>query len=326
MRAGAAEGFYWALPSMATANGLYERLKTTYKKLFAISDQQPSLVLAHSARDLNDGFLSSIRDSVGGNYGDGDQDVSAEAACAAFFAEDRKKTFLAQVGVGTLDQALLGVLPVRHQALRVTALSRRVLIIDEAHAYDEYMTKGMESLLKFQKALGGSTIVLSATLTQDQKHRFARAYGADADRLTQTAFPLTTHVEATRVEEEAHRSSRGTRRDLSYRRFPGPEAVIDALLEKARAGYCGVYIRNSVKEALEAFDCLKRQWDKVDLFHARFCLEDRMIRENDILRALARTARRSNGGEKSWWRPKWSNNPWISTSMSWRRIYARWIC
>ena len=39
----------------------------------------------------------------------------------------------------TVDQALLGVLPVRHQSLRLFGLGRNVLIVDEVHASDTYM-------------------------------------------------------------------------------------------------------------------------------------------------------------------------------------------
>ncbi|OIQ90139.1 CRISPR-associated endonuclease/helicase Cas3 [mine drainage metagenome] len=285
MRAGAAEGLYWALPTMATANGLYRRLHTVYHRLFRHdAGCRPSLVLAHSARDLNDDFQLSIENGPGDGFSRlNEQDVCAEANCAAFIAEDRKKTFLAQVGIGTLDQALLGALPVRHQALRLAALSRRVLIIDEAHAYDDYMSKGLEHLLKFQKALGGSSIVLSATLTQAQKRRFAAAYGADANALAATGFPLTTQVYNGSVQEETHASVRGTRRDLPCRQFDHPDHAVEALLGQARLGRCGVYIRNSVREALETYRALKSRWDKTLLFHARFCLGDRLARETDIL-------------------------------------------
>jgi CRISPR-associated endonuclease/helicase Cas3 len=293
MQTGNAEGIYWALPSMATANALYTRLAGTYQRLFDPAGCVPSLMLAHSARDLHTAFQASIRTNMTpalSCYPASDHERTAEAACAAFLAEDRKKTFLAQVGVGTLDQALLAVLPVRHQALRLAALSRRVLVVDEAHAYDAYMTRGLEQLLQFQAALGGSAVILSATLTHDQKQRFARAYGAAPASLASTAFPLTTRIADRTVCEEPHPSARGTRRDLPVRRFATPDAVMEALLEQAQAGRCGVYIRNTVAEALEAFEALRGRWNKVDIFHARFCLQDRLAREQAVLARFGKTS------------------------------------
>ncbi len=53
--AGKAEGLFTALPTMATANAMYGRYASRepplYKRLFA-ADAEPSIVLAHSRRDL----------------------------------------------------------------------------------------------------------------------------------------------------------------------------------------------------------------------------------------------------------------------------------
>jgi CRISPR-associated endonuclease/helicase Cas3 len=289
MAAGQAEGIYWALPTMATANGLYLRLETRYQRMFSADGTTPSLVLAHSSRDLNTTFQASIGEAFDARYGsDSDaQSQAAEAHCAAFIAEDRKKTILAQVGVGTLDQALLGVLPVRHQALRLAALSRRVLVIDEAHAYDPYMTAALERLLSFQAGLGGSAIVLSATLTGAQRRKFAAAYACGSTAaLTETAFPLITRASADGCMEAPQKSTRGARRDLLVRRQPSPEAAMDGLLSAARDGRCGVYVRNTIKDALEAVAYLRVRAGAdahVSLFHARFALGDRLARENEVL-------------------------------------------
>ncbi|MCT4533717.1 CRISPR-associated endonuclease Cas3'' [Halodesulfovibrio sp.] len=125
----AASGFYVALPTMATANGMYSRLSETYQALFE-ENKTPSLVLAHGGRHIHDDFLHTI----------GRRDMSGEdcnAHCTTWLADSRKKALLAPCGVGTIDQALLGVLPSRHQALRLAGMSQHVLIFDEIHAYDE---------------------------------------------------------------------------------------------------------------------------------------------------------------------------------------------
>lgn len=295
--AGRAEGIYWALPTMATANGLYGRIGERYRRMFAVGGSVPSLVLAHSSRDLNRAFQISIPGSYSNCYdrGDGAQNQAAEAHCAAFFAEDRKKTFLAQVGVGTLDQALLGVLPVRHQSLRLAALSRRVLVVDEAHAFDPYMTAALETLLSFHAALGGSAIVLSATLTRRQRVKFAGAYTKGAgEALVETAFPLVTQVSSGEFREAPQSADRGARRDLPVVRQSSPEAAMDALLEAAREGRCGVYVRNTIRDALEAVTYLRGRAGSnvtVSLFHSRFALGDRLAREAETLAAFGPESR-----------------------------------
>lgn len=301
IRSGAAEGLYWALPTMATANGLHARLQASYRRLFEAEGAAPSLVLAHGARDLNAGFQASIGRERDARYGAGtEQDISAEAFCAVFVAEDRKKTFLAQVGVGTIDQALLAVLPARHQTLRLAGLARRVLVVDEAHAYDAYMSEGLERLLQFHARHGGSAIVLSATLTSGQRARLAEAYGgalpiavgADAP------FPFATHVAGGHVRETPLAASRGSRRDLACRRLETPDEAMAALLARALAGGCGVYVRNTVADAVEAYAVLRTAAPPgvtVELFHARFAIGDRLDREHA---AMARYGKASTAGQR----------------------------
>ncbi|WP_238947405.1 hypothetical protein [Vandammella animalimorsus] len=140
MQAGRADGLYFALPSMATANQMYQRVGQVYRRLYT-DEAAPSLVLAHGARQL----LADFRDSVlqpreqaeDGRYAPDER--SASLQCNAWLADHRKKALLAEVGVGTLDQALLAVLPARHQSLRLLGLCGKVLLIDEVHAYAPYM-------------------------------------------------------------------------------------------------------------------------------------------------------------------------------------------
>ena len=132
MAAGRAEGVYIALPTMATANAMFDRLGSAYRKFFR-ADCIPSIALAHGARDLHEGFQSAVlhggrteasySNAAGQSEG---SETTASTACEAWIADDRRRSFLADVGAGTVDQALLSVLPSRHQSLRLLGLMRRV--------------------------------------------------------------------------------------------------------------------------------------------------------------------------------------------------------
>lgn len=275
MAGGAAEGLYWALPTMATADALYARLQESYGRLFADAGRA-SLILAHSARDLNAVFTKSIftpEAETEPRYGDAtaqdrDDGLTASAACARWLADDRRKTFLADIGIGTIDQALLGVLPAKHQALRLAALCRRVLVIDEAHSYDPYMTRLMEVLIGFQGALGGSVIVMSATLTLEVRRRLAKAFamgaGWGAVQIKETAFPLATLITRGQLTERSLPSSRGTRRDLPVRRLDGEAAAIETLKTAAAEGLGAVWFAilsrtRSVRTGRSGLLCLGRK-------------------------------------------------------------------
>lgn len=105
-----ADGLYVALPTMATANAMYQRLGKVYRRFYESSDL-PSLILAHGARDLSNVFRKSVcfpENQVEDlNYADGhderEQELSATAYCHTWLADSRKKALLADVGVGTLD-------------------------------------------------------------------------------------------------------------------------------------------------------------------------------------------------------------------------------
>lgn len=156
--AGEAEGVYMALPTMATANAMYRRVEKVYKKLFA-ERSVPSLVLAHSSARMALQIEKRRPDCDKGA-----DMASASETCTQWLADSRKKALLAHVGVGTIDQALLAVLPYRHQSLRVFGLSGKVLIVDEVHASDPYVHRILCTLLRFHASQGGSAVLLSATL------------------------------------------------------------------------------------------------------------------------------------------------------------------
>ena len=89
---------------------------------------------------------------------------AAARVAGSWLADDRRRILLADAGVGTIDQALMAVLPTRFNTLRLRALSGHILIVDEAHEFDPYMEAQLQRLLQFHAMLGGSAIVMTATL------------------------------------------------------------------------------------------------------------------------------------------------------------------
>ncbi len=307
MAHGHTDGLYIALPTMATANAMFDRLAASYRRLFT-ADSRPSIALAHGARDLHPGFrsvtLRAGREEAlyGGSEGWSEQsDTTASAACAAWVAEDRRRAFLADVGAGTIDQALLSVLPSRHQSLRLLGLMRRVLILDEVHAYDAYVQREMERLLEFQAALGGSAILLSATLPLFTRHRLARAFskglGVSAQHTDSSMqYPLATVCASdgasfTRVPGQARRA-----RTLPVRFLRSSEEALSQVVHAAGAGKAVLYIRNTVDDALVAHATLTARGLAPALFHARFALADRLNIETSV---VVRFGKRSESAARS---------------------------
>ncbi|NOQ14512.1 MAG: hypothetical protein GQ583_08580 [Methyloprofundus sp.] len=93
-----------------------------------------------------------------------------------WLADNRKKSLLAHVGGGTIDQVFLAILKVKYQSLRLIGLLGKILVIDEAHAYDAYMGKELEVLLEVHAAMGGSAIIMSATLPITIRGKLVNAF------------------------------------------------------------------------------------------------------------------------------------------------------
>ncbi|UFN49148.1 CRISPR-associated helicase Cas3' [Roseomonas sp. OT10] len=292
-----ADGLFLALPTMATAGAMFGRLAGAYHRLFEAS-AHPSLALAHGRADLDPRFRAAIaREGEAaapdrGRSPDDPADEAAEAHCAAWLADDRRRALLAQVGVGTIDQALLSVLPVRHAALRQRGLAGKVLIVDEAHAFDPYMNRELQTLLCFHAALGGSAILLSATLPQAVRQGLADAFreGLEAPRaaLSATAYPLATLVGATGIAETPCAPREGLPRRVAVTHLPDEAAAVARIVEAASAGAAVAWVRNTVDEAIAAAAALRAQGLDPMLFHARFAMVDRLRVEAEVLRRFGR--------------------------------------
>ena len=291
---GSADGLYVALPTMATANAMFDRLAGAHRHLFA-ADAQPSIALAHGARDMHEGFRAAMQrggrdEAPYSNTGARDEasETTASAACAAWIADDRRRTFLADAGAGTIDQALLAILPSRHQSLRLLGLMRRVLILDEVHAYDAYMQREMERLLEFQAGLGGSAILLSATLPLSIRERltdaFAKGLGKEVGGASSSMdYPMAT-VCATDSGSSTKVAGRpGRARSLPVRFLRSTDEALNEIEIAAGAGKAVLYIRNTVDDALDICSALTARGMNPHLFHARFALNDRLKIERQVV-------------------------------------------
>src|SRR6266567_3795260 len=297
MKERGARGLYVALPTMATANAMFSRLKAGYRSLFHRS-HDPSLVLAHGRRRFHSGFRDIVLDNpdqiAEPPRSDDPANVPAAAFCAAWIADDRRKAFLADVGVGTIDQALLAVLPSRHQSLRLWGLADRVLIVGEAHAYDAYMARELETLLEFQAALGGSAIVLSATLPNVTRVKIINVFrrGLGQQVLVETAryaYPLVTVVGAQDVCEHPTALKPQLARRVAVTRLEDPAQAVARIREALAVDAAVLWVRNTVDEAVAAAESFREAGIcEPLLFHARFAMGDRLAIEEEVLRRFGR--------------------------------------
>ena len=296
MSLGLGEGIYLGLPTMATANAMYDRLTTAYQLLYS-PDTCPSLILAHSARHLSEKF----RQSIGYSHQDVPEqefpdEMPASAQCSIWLSDNRKKAMLAHIGIGTIDQALMAVLPFRHQSMRLLGLSRNILIVDEVHAYDPYVARVLQNLLEFHAAMGGSAILLSATLPKAQRQGYLTAYSAGlgytGGNIRQSHYPLVSHVTpgAAGSDEFPIQRCEMTARTVEVACTDDPAHVRRYISDALEAGRCTCWVKNTVDDAIETYQTISKQFPEahVLLFHARFAMGDRLRIEQEVLRMFGK--------------------------------------
>ncbi|MCS6803449.1 MAG: CRISPR-associated helicase Cas3' [Dehalococcoidia bacterium] len=224
-------------------------------------------------------------------------DIDGEGAViAAEWFTYRKRGLLAPFGVGTVDQALLAILRARHGFVRLFGLAGKVVIIDEVHAYDTYMSRLLDRLLEWLAALGSPVILLSATLPASRRRELVAAYrrglGAPAQEPPAVSYPRLTWATAAHVAAQAVQHQGGAR-SVQVVPLPASSRLGDLggrLADALRDGGCAVVICNTVGRAQQVYQALKPlfsgraddDFPVLDLLHARYLVDEREERERRV--------------------------------------------
>ncbi|WP_033537224.1 CRISPR-associated helicase/endonuclease Cas3 [Caballeronia zhejiangensis] len=165
--AGKVDSLYFALPTRVAATQVYERVRKFVARLWPT--YAPVTVRALPGYESADGNEKSALPDFKVLWSDHPDETKAHQRWAA---ESSKRFLAATIAVGTIDQALLAALQMRHAHLRHAALCRSLLVVDEVHASDTYMSQVLEQLLEAHRTTGGHALLLSATLGSSQRARF----------------------------------------------------------------------------------------------------------------------------------------------------------
>jgi CRISPR-associated endonuclease/helicase Cas3 len=135
--AGKVDGLYFALPTRVAARELYVRVRRAVEAAFE-PERRPGPVLLAAPGYVRVDGEPVLPDPSGALW---DDDTEAKRRERLWSAERPKRFLAAPVAVGTIDQALLSVLQVKHSLMRSVCLDRHLLVVDEVHASDPYMRK-----------------------------------------------------------------------------------------------------------------------------------------------------------------------------------------
>ncbi len=252
-----ASGIYFALPTQLTSDKIYARVNDFLTRV--LDDQSPhkQALLVHGSA-----WLTHF-------------DMGKEADPGRSWFAQGKRGILAPFAVGTIDQALMAVMNIKHGFVRTFGLAGKVVILDEVHSYDSFTGTILDDLVKALRKLNCTVIILSATLTQDRR---AKLLGTS---LKSNRYPLITS-----------QPNKGKLREVKVEKIKDVpvavghhseiEAIEEALL-RAENGEQVLWIENTVREAQGIYHSIAARAKEMDiscgLLHSRFTKKDRASNE-----------------------------------------------
>jgi CRISPR-associated endonuclease/helicase Cas3 len=269
MQAGEASGIYFALPTRLTSDKIYERMNTF---LVAILDEKSPLrqsLLLHSSAWIYEA------------------EMGEEGQPGASWFHAKKRGTLAPFAVGTIDQALMAVMNVKHGFVRAFGLAGKVIVLDEVHSYDSYTGTIMDELVQGLREMGCTVIILSATLTDERRRTLLKLpenpakFSLKKTWKSLSHYPLISCVPA--GENELHEipvpvTEKTEKIEVAIRIIDKDDDTVEEALKRAEQGQQVLWIENIVDEAQARYLQLSSRavecGIETGLLHSRFVQND----------------------------------------------------
>ena len=255
---GQASGIYFALPTQLTSNRIYNRFNAFLDAILPPGSPHRGLLLHGHAWLV-------------------ETEMGEEGRPGGAWFNQAKRGLLAPFAVGTLDQALMAVMNVKHGFVRAFGLAGKVVILDEVHTYDAYTGTLLDALIDFLREAGCTVIILTATLARARRQQLLGVEVANDH------YPLITACPADGAPAEFALPG-PTAKSVAVSLVDRDDAAIEEALERADAGQQVLWIENTVGEAQERFRILAARsvelGVEVGLLHSRFTPQHRASRED----------------------------------------------
>ena len=301
-----ANGIVVAMPTQATSDQIFSRLTSW-------ADRMPfdvPLTLLHGRRSLHPQWQRLERpetdatSTVIGPYGFPEDEPSAMGALGvdpSQIAEDDPGvgtgTGIAQwwdgryrglgsdgLAVCTIDQPLLAATRTKFVSLRFAGLAGKVVLLDEIHAADVYMSQFLLEMLRWLGQARVPVVAMSATLPTHQRQALVDAYlsGAQSERkptlITRAGYPQVTVAQVERAPSVTASTAWRGSHDVEVSATDVDDHGLAALLDDALGeGGCALVVRNTVARAQDTYRVLASHFGagEVRLLHARFLADHR---------------------------------------------------
>ncbi len=293
------DGMYFALPTRVAAREIYNRVRTAMRSAFG-PQERPIPILPAIPGYMGAKGKYVLPESENALWDDDNTDRRRER----LWSYEHPKRFLAApVAVGTIDQALLSVLQVKHSLMRSVCLDRQLLVVDEVHASDPYMRQVLRMLLRKHLGRGRWAMLLSATLGESAAAEFFQRERRSLGLAIAKPYPmLSTSSMELPVESTCHRSVKVDLHSsmMSDNDIVGP--LVEALAHEARI----LVVCNTVGRANSLFRLVERRLEdeRRELLsgmfslsgvrcphHGRFAREDRKMLDKAVSERLGKKSR-----------------------------------
>ena len=267
---GEANGFFFGLPTRLTSDRVFQRVQDFLNRI-SVGNHTPKLV--HGTAWLSE-YLIGGEDLAPGN---------------AWFTP-RKRALLHPFVVGTIDQALMAVLRIKHHFVRTFALAGKVIILDEVHSYDGYTGTFLDTLTQALSDLGATVIILSATLTAQRR----AAFFTETTPKEIPNYPLITGPDTSIAAPPPP----STILEVSFHDLDSA-GVADIAVTTAQTGQCVLCIANTVAQAQGWHDKIQASMNQgnfqIGLLHSKFPVFQRSEIEDLWMNRLGKKGERPKG-------------------------------
>ena len=304
--AGLVDGLYFANPLRFAATQLFHRLRAFAHNTYG--DAAPPTILSVPGYIQADD-ATAVR--LPGYEVLWDDDPGHAVSDRRWASEHPKRYLSAPLAAGTIDQALLAGIQVRHAHLRAATLGRSLLVVDEVHASDAYMTQLTLGLVDLFRRLGGQVLLLSATLGASTRQLYQQAMGAPPRMISleeslAAPYPCISSTEAVHAVPD-DRPDEQKKPSVRVRPTPlqdDPGGVAELVARLAATGGRVLVLRNSVNAALETQLALEKLLPPESLFgldgiscphHSRYAPPDRAALDAEVERRFGKNGTCESG-------------------------------
>ncbi|MEU5977416.1 CRISPR-associated helicase Cas3' [Streptomyces sp. NPDC047315] len=318
-----ADGIFVGMPPKATNSSMFAQVR---RWVAAIDPElAPQVALLDPRRHLNEAWSALVKAPRGeqlaaaGDCAEEDGEGPGRRIPAEWFF-DVQRGLLCPFVVAPVDQLLYAMTRTSHVMMRAAGLLGKVVLLDEVHAVDVQGAPFLHEGLRWFGEARVPVVLLSATLTAEQRQQLAESYLAGAAGREECAYPelaaISGRPSVTLVWQEPDGSGprstatacpswqRGRRIAVELLPEPEPEHfgdcadVVDLLARELADGGHALVVRNTVDRAQALAGALRTRFaaHEVVVLHEQLTARARAERTTECLRRLAPDRPRTGTG------------------------------